>query len=479
MAMDIRDVLAKIPQGDALLAARHEVGIHAWIVGGAVRDLLLQRTPCDVDVTCAQPEALARTFAAKLNAHVVPMDVERGIWRVAIARAAYMDFCAFRDSDIVGDLRGRDFTFNAIALELPSADAPDSKGVLDPFHGIEDLDAGVLRMVDPRAFADDPARVMRAFRFLAELPLTIEEDTWDALVAVAPRLLGVARERVLVELWKLCAGARAAHAIQRMDEAGVLGRLIPKIEEAKGVTQNAYHHLDVWHHLLLAVTNMARILHHPEEELQQYVGAFGPVLDDAHRRARLVFLALIHDIAKPATRTVKAGRVHFYGHDEVGAQMVADIARQFGMSNDDTRALTTVVRHHLRPLFMMQSLQRGQLSRKAMGKFYDDVGPYALEVLLLAMADKMAGRGPLAEPDIQRQMRDLYGQLFTFYDTVYRLIQEHPLVTGHDLIAELGIPPGSEVGRLLREIRTRQVLGALSTRDEALRWARRQHNRQS
>lgn len=471
--MRIDEILIKIPKIDVLQAARDAVQVPAWIVGGAVRDLFLGHVPVDVDVATPQPEPLARHFADLVDGRVVPMDPEHDIWRVAF-NGEYFDFCGFRDHDIIGDLTGRDFTFNAIALRLPESESPG--GLLDPFHGVEDLQAGVLRMVSPVAFRDDPVRILRAFRFLSELRLTVEDATWGALQMEADRLPLSAVERLQAEWWKLCAGPNAAEAIQRMDNAGVLGILFPELQATKGVAQNVYHRFDVWEHLLLTATHMVRFLQNPEEIFQDLLPDFAPILDNPQRHARLVFIALIHDIGKPPTRTRDNGKVHFYHHEITGAALAGDICRRLRMSKEDTRAVITIIRNHMRPLFMLIAQQQRDLSRKAMMKFFDASSGFAIDILALAMADKTAGQGPAADPDVLEHLRELARVLMTFYREIYQPSITHPVLTGRDLTQELRLPPGPQLGDLLSQARQLQILGKLTSHDEALRWAARQQS---
>ncbi|HEX2951869.1 MAG TPA: HD domain-containing protein [Armatimonadota bacterium] len=472
--VQITDLLNGIPHIEELRAARDAERKSAWIVGGSVRDLLLQRVPADVDVTAADPEPLAQRFAGFVNGRVVPMDPERGIWRVGISANQYFDFCRFRDSDITGDLLGRDFTMNAIALRLP--ERGDAGGLYDPLNGLDDINASVIRMVNRHAFQDDPLRILRAFRFHAELDYAIDLATWDTLSQAVDRLPLVAPERILTEWWKLCSGGHAAESIQLMDDAGALTTLFPELRAAKGITQNAYHHLDVWEHTLLAVTYMARFLFHPDEPFGSLAKEFTSVYSDVHRRARLVFLALIHDMGKPASRVVQDDKVHFYGHEIVGADMASAICRRYRMSREDTRIITTVVRQHLRPLHLLNSFKRGDLTPKAMIKFFDDTGDCALDILALAMADKSAGQGAAADPDIQQRLRDLYQTLFTFYHDHYLPAIEHPFLTGTVLTQQINIPTGPRIGHLLHRARNLQITGEFSTQDEALNWAARHRN---
>jgi len=467
--MQIDNILASIPNIDALCAARKAAQAPAWIVGGAVRNLLLGQNPVDVDITTREPELLARCFAELVSGHVVPLDPVRDIWRVAF-RGEYFDFCRLRDSDILGDLAGRDFTINAIALRLPEVDL--SSSMLDPFHGVADLEQRRLRMVTAAVFRDDPARILRAFRFLAELHVSIEPDTWQALRDNAEYLPRVAVERLLTEWWKLCAGAHAAEAMHRMDNAGVLGMLFPEIEATKAVGQNDYHRYDVWTHSLLTVTCLAHFLRNPEEIFADLLPVFSPIITDKHRRARLLFVALLHDIGKPVTRSEEEGRIHFYRHEEVGAQQAMAICHRLHASKEDVRAVVTIARNHMRPLLLLNN--RHALSRKTMLKYFDACGSFAFDVLALAMADKAAGQGIAADQEVLKRMRVLIHTLATFYHDLYLPAYTSPILTGRDLTQHLHLPPGPEIGDLLYQARRLQILGQLHSHEAAMKWVERQ-----
>lgn len=465
----IDELLARIPFYHELLSACEAEHAAVWLVGGCVRDLLLARDPSDIDLATLDAEPLARRLGGIINAHVVPMDQTRGIWRVAYASNRFFDICRMRAEDIFGDLRARDFTINAIAIRLPEADRPAE--VVDPLHGVDDLRHGVLRQASTTAFHDDPARILRAFRFYAELPVEIEQDTWSALLHENHGLSRIAPERLMAEWWKLCAAPRAMQSFTRMDAAGVLTRLFPELSPAKGLTQNAYHHLDVWEHMRLAAENMAELLANPADLLGDLLPEFAEILADSHRRARLLFIALIHDIGKPSTRSEDDGRVHFYGHDSVGAALAGNLCRRLRMSREDTRVITTVIRHHLRPLLLLQAHRRHGVSDKAKLHLFNDAGDCLLDILLLGLADKASGLGPAADPNVLAQLRGLYHDLLTFYHTRFQPAIESPLLTGRELMHHLHMPPGPDVGRILQHLRDIQILGKLTTREEALQIA--------
>jgi len=222
------------------------------------------------------------------------------------------------------------------------------------------------------------------------------------------------------------------------------------------------------------MTLVARFLWHPEEPFRDLQPHFAPLLADDHRRARLVFIALIHDLGKPGTRSVEGEKVHFYRHELLGTEMAAAICRRLRTSREDQAAVTNVIRHHLRPLFLLQSMPKGGPSRRAMGNFFEAAGDYALEVMALALADKSASQGAATDPDIVENMRKLYRELFAFYQQYYAPATAHPLLTGADLTQSLRLPPGPYVGQILRLARKLQIQGELSSREEAMEWAAEQ-----
>lgn len=470
MEWSAHEIAARIPFRQVLAEGIRAAAVPAWLVGGAVRDLLLDRPVADYDIATPDPDRLVPALADTLHGSIIPLDVEFGITRIARRDGTCIDVCRFRDTDIDGDLRGRDFTLNAIALRLPDGEQPAAWH--DPLHGYEDLQAGILRVIAPTAFRDDPLRALRAFRFVAELGFILLPETREALRPVVRKLPRVAAERLLAEWWKLCAGPHADDAIDQMDEAGVLDVLFPEFAAARGVTQNVFHRYDVHGHLLATARFAVAYLREPESVFGDLMEDFAPVFSVPHRRARLVTLALLHDIGKPPTRSVGADkRIHFYSHEDAGEHLLLGIAERLRMSRDDTRAMAAIVHYHMRPLFLMHELQKHPLSPKTMLKFFDATGPVALDVMALALADKSAGQGTLAEPDIVEKLRVLYHILLTFYKTQYLPALEQPLLTGGQLINDLGLPPGPQIGRLLRQIRAQQISGALTNSEDALRWA--------
>ncbi len=251
----------------AVLEAR-ERDVDAWLVGGTVRDAVLARPVEDADVVVAgDAEPVARAIASRVDGFVFPLSERFGAWRVIARDRSWQSDLTPARGAIEEDLALRDFTVNAMAVP-----ASDPARLLDPLGGEPDLRAGTLRAAGPRAFADDPLRVLRLARFACDLGFRVDPAT-SALAGVeAPRIGEVAPERSFYELRRLIAGPEPRRGIDLMDSVGLVAALLPELELLKGVQQNPYHHLDVWGHTL--------------EVLEQVVSLTGDPAARARRRRR-------------------------------------------------------------------------------------------------------------------------------------------------------------------------------------------------
>ena len=215
-----------------------------WLVGGALRDRLLGRATSDFDVVVAgQPEALARALARGTGAYVFALSEEFRVWRVVSHREGWqVDVLPLEGESIEADLARRDFTINAIAEPVGGGER------VDPFGGLDDLAAGLVRMVSPDAFRQDPLRTMRLARLVAELDFTVDPATQKAAAAAVTALGGVAPERVFAELKRIVTSDRALAGLALMDSVGATAVVLPELTELRGVEQSRYHHLDVFDH---------------------------------------------------------------------------------------------------------------------------------------------------------------------------------------------------------------------------------------
>jgi len=455
-------------------------GRPAWLVGGAVRDALSGAIVRDLDLAVPSGAiALARELAGRLDAAFVVLDEKRGAARLTGAggyawRGPQVDVADFRAPDLAGDLRGRDFTVNALAVSVLQLARSGEGAVEDPTGGLHDLRVRLVRLCSPRSLDDDPVRVLRAARLAIGSGWTAGQGVEEAAARAAPGLSGVSAERVRDELLGIFTEPASAAGLRLLDGWGALVVMLPERDAMKETPQSEPHRFDVWEHSLRAVEG-ADLLAGRARELEPWGDAFAAHLDEvlgdgATRREALKLAALLHDIAKPETRSVEDGRTRFLGHDVRGAERVGEIAARWRLSGRLAGALERLVRQHLRPMHLAMA---GEVTRRARYRFFRDLGEEALDVLLLALADSAALRGdsPIRvwEGDGGRVVRELMAG----HAEEARAIMAPSLLDGREVMQALGLGPGPEVGRLLALLREAQAVGAVSTREAALAYLRR------
>jgi hypothetical protein len=446
-----------------------------WVVGGAVRDLLQGTVGDDVDfATGIDPQRLARRMADTVGGHVFPLSEKFGAWRViASDRSWQADLTPLREGSIEADLALRDFTINAMALPLTGGE------VIDPHGGAADLEAQLVRAVGEQSFADDPLRTMRMARFACELGFQVDPATRRMAAAHSPAIESVSPERTFYELVRLVCSPAPLRGIELMDEAGLVRELLPELDALKGVEQNPYHHLDVWGHTLEVLEQILAL----EADLPAVFGDAAPgiaaelerpLADGMTRGQALRLGALLHDAGKPATRAVTdEGRILFWGHDSVGAQMSIGLVRRFRGSTALGAYLAALARHHLVLGFMVRE---APLAPGHVYRYLRATEPVELEVTLLSVADRLATRGARTRQEsIDAHVavaRELAAEAVR-----WRADPPAPPLRGDDLVRELGVDPGPEVGRLLDMLTEAVFAGEVASREDALRLAADSLNR--
>jgi poly(A) polymerase len=442
-----------------------------WLVGGTVRDLLMERPLLDVDLVIpGDAERAARELARAAEAHVFPLSERFGAWRVIAAdRAWQSDVTPLRGGSIEVDLGLRDFTINAMALPLESG-AP----LIDPYSGRRDLEARVLRVTSDAAYRDDPLRTLRMARFACELDFEVEPAT-RALAAEGVSAIGtVAPERSFYELRRLIVADGVMRGIELMDEIGLVAALLPELEALKGVDQNPYHHLDVWGHTLAVLDELLSLERDPEPVFGELAGAIErelalPLADDLTRAQALRLGALLHDAGKPGTRRAVDERILFIGHDQLGADISREVCRRFHTSVPLADFLAALARHHLRLGFLVHERP---LSRRHVYRYLRACEPVEIEVTLLSVADRLATRGERTREEAVQAHLELARELAAEALEWRSHGTPVPPVRGDELMRELGLEPGPKVGELLELLREAAFAGEVRSRDEALALAR-------
>jgi poly(A) polymerase len=444
-----------------------------WIVGGAVRDAALGRDVVDLDLAVAgDVAAAAQAIAREGKGHSFELSAEFATWRAVAADGSWqIDLTALRGETIEADLGERDFTVGAVAVPLAGGEP------IDPHGGLADLDRRVLRVVGERSFAADPLRLLRAARLAAGLGLEVDPATVALARSEAARAAEAAGERQLLELRRLIGGPDPLRGLRLLDELGLTAVVLPELEALRGVEQGPNHHLDVHGHTIAVLERTLEV----EADLERFGGERAaelesllaePLADEISRGTALRFGALLHDIAKPATRTEKDGFVTFIGHDRDGAEIVGTLCQRLRASRALTRHLQGLTLHHLRLGFMVRE---APLPPRRVHDYLRATEPVGVDVTLLTIADRLSARGagPLAsEAAVEAHLALARDMLAAALDW-RRQGPPEPLVRGDELAIELKIPLGPEVGELLAELEAAQYAGEISSWDEAVEHARR------
>lgn len=459
----------------ALAAAAADAGARAWLVGGAVRDRLLGRATLDLDaIVAGDPAALARAVGRRAKGHAFELSETFGGWRVSARdRRWQLDLLGLGGASVEEDLARRDLTINAIAQPLLPGGEPGP--AIDPFGGIADVRAGRLRMVSERAFGDDPLRVLRLARFAAQLGFTAEPATLARARESARGLADVAGERTFAELRGVVCAPGVLAGLELMDALGATGVVLPELASLRGIEQSGYHHLDVSGHTRATLAETIALVEEPSRLGidPATAGALAaalarPLANELTRGQALRFGALLHDIAKARTRAVsEEGRVSFWGHDELGAEMAREILGRLRASERLQTHVAALTRSHLRLGFLVH---RAPLPRRELYDYLMACAPVAVDVTVLSAADRLATRGANAAPAIEAHLR-LAAEVLPAA-LAFEAEPPRPPVRGDELAAALGIEPGPRLGWLLSELQAASYAGEIAGREEAVALAR-------
>ncbi|MFC1937449.1 CCA tRNA nucleotidyltransferase [Chloroflexota bacterium] len=460
-----------------------EQGIDSYLVGGFVRDALLGRDTGDIDIAVAADALeVAPRVAAFLGGKYVPLDKVNRVGRVLLTDSPReVDFSTFHGG-IEQDLGRRDFTIDAVAVDLRQLQDITSIRLIDPFNGCEDLRQGIIRAVADTAFESDAIRSLRGARLAAELGFRIDKQTEDLIRRYSHLLSHVAGERVREELLRILAVPQE-QLLSYLDRLGLLTAVIPELAQMKGVNQPREHFWDVFDHSLNTVVAVDFLLrqgkwqyaggdilaHIPWSEVlaQHFDQAVGY---GSTRRILLKLAALLHDIAKPQTRAAEAsGRVRFLGHPQEGATIAADILERLRFSTREIKQVEILVQNHLRPL---QMSHEGPPSARAVYRFFRDTGEAGVDVLFLCLSDHLAARGPNLNLVHWREHNRLVEYILAQREQQEGPVASPKLIGGHDFINLLGMSPSRQIGELLEAVREAQAAGELTTREEALAYVR-------
>lgn len=460
---------------DALLADLSRLaqaeGVTAALVGGAVRDLLLGREPADLDLVVAGPPmAFAKRIARELKGAAVDLDPDWGISRVVLASGRVIDLAKQQGDRLEDDLMRRDLALNALAVPLGGDGT-----IVDPAGGREDLAQRRIRAISLENLLADPARPLRVLRFAATLGFAIDYETLTWVEISRRKILEAAPERTTPELMRILALPEASLWVDRLLGLRIWNLLIPELTPLSQVPPSLEHHLDGLAHSLETVRQLDRVL----VTLPDWAGPLAPHaqawLDtsSAHApnlKAILTLGALIHDVGKQFRGLLGAfGEPDYTGHDRAGIAHAEAIAERMRMSVKEREHLSRLVGLHLEPA----SVIKGGFDPVAIYRLFQASGETTPGLLLLALADRCAARGPaVSDAEIEATLEGILVLMRSYWREDNRFTAPPRLLNGGDL-KQLGLPPGPAYARILREVTEAQVRGDVTDRDTALVFAKK------
>jgi len=448
-----------------------------YLVGGSVRDLLID-VPNIKDIDLLMPsgsEDIARAFAGRIGGSFFFLDEERKATRVVKHEAGgvvQFDFTNFEGPDLPADLARRDFTINAMAVDLRGfLETRSLGGLIDLFDGREDVRQKLIRVSDPRVLDDDPLRLLRGVRFAATLGFSIEQATMRHIRDRADSVSKPSAERTRDEFFQILSVAGAGRHLLLLESLGLLRKLLPELEPLKDFAPGKHHLYDIFTHSIktaeyvdsvlekfpsLSPEHAGTVLAHLDQELEQFVT----------RRAALRFACLLHDNAKSDTYTRDDdGDIHFFGHDTAGADKALFICQRFRLSNDTASVVSRLIRNHMRPLNLSAP---GGPSKRALYRYCRDLKDAVPESIVLSLADAKATSEVMPAEGFTDTQK-ISGQVLDYYYGKFLKTEAKPFVTGKDLIAR-GMKSGPKFREILDDIKERQAEGTLKDRQEALEY---------
>lgn len=442
--------------------------IKAYLVGGFVRDIIMGKESPDRDIiVCGcDVEEFSKNLADKLNAHYVELDKENKIYRIVFQdKVNYIDITELVGGDFEKDIKRRDLTINAIAYDIGKSEIIDLTG------GVEDIKNGRIRAIAEKNFEDDPLRLLRIFRFYSKTGFKIDESLIKLAKKLHSSINRPAKERINTEILKMFEGRYTDLALLKLDECQLLEEIFPVYKEVKKIPPNTHHHLDLFHHLIETVRQIQIIYENADENVLNILKSteYGGV----EQIAFLKLAGFLHDIGKPQCWTIEeeTGRHRFIKHDEIGSKMVEPILRGLKFSKKQIQYISQLIKYHIYPSSLVSA---SDVTDKAFLKFYRKMEGYVVDVIILAMADRLSARGEkVTEEMVSDNINSLTDLLNNYLKVKNNIKPLEKLLSGNDIMQILNIKEGPILGKIILSLKDAQICGDVLTRDDAVEYIKK------
>lgn len=449
------------------LLSLSSVSFPVLVVGGAVRDLFLRKSFKDLDLLIPKENFSQHLseLSKILGTQPFPLHEEHNIWRYQSEHVA-VDVSALAGT-LAEDLSRRDFTVNAMAMTLPDFAAVNLEGIIDYHGGLKHLSERQLVLTHSEAIAHDPIRILRAGRMMAELGFTPEDKLTEQAKAWGMLLQSHPGERIWAELKRLTIAPSTATAYTWFYQLGILAALFPELAAGKGVQQNQYHSYCVYEHSWKAFLNYLDIWKSPSFLAANLQGLLLQELAELPEEVEAVCKlgALLHDIGKPLSRAYRHdGKVTFYRHQQIGVELLPQIAGRLRLSTAEARLLARFVRWHnyLARLAHFPNLHEGHLYRIA-----HRLGQYSAPLALFSIADALAKGEGMQHNEGYSEVRMLLNSfLSAWYFRREEVIYPRLPLSPEALAKEMGLTPGRWLGETIVYLEEQAARGQIKNKEQ-------------
>ncbi|MBQ4115650.1 CCA tRNA nucleotidyltransferase [bacterium] len=436
-----------------------------YLVGGSIRDFLITgKHSEDRDIAIKNAEVFAKKMANILDATFIELDSEKKIYRLVLKdKINYLDISEIQGETIENDLNRRDFTINAIAYDLKN------EKYIDTVNGIEDLKNKKIKHIKDSNFADDPLRILRAFRFLSTTGFELSEDTKTALNKYKHLFLNPAKERINYEIMKLFGGNYTSKALLEMDNFGLLEELFGCVKEMKKVPPNTHHHLDLFHHVVETVRNIEELYSHAGEKEKLHLNSID--FGGFPRLNHIKLAGFLHDIGKFSTWTIEeTGRHRFIKHDDVGAKMCQPLLKDLKFSKKQIEYISSMIKNHIYPSNVVAS---PDLSEKIMMRYIRKMEDNIIDNIILAKADRLSARGEAITEEIVNANLNGLDKLLNFYLEKKETLKPLPkLLDGYEIMEIKNLKQSPMLGEIINAFKEAQINGDINTKEEAVEFVK-------